>query len=283
MGAEIKGGMKPMVVAVILANGRPEMVKRAIASFRAQTYENKRLVILASDRSDNCEFHATLLDCEGKPPILATTTCLAGAHAFSPFAAISNEVQLTVSSDRYSTIGALRNFANLGALAFGADLICHWDSDDWSHPARIAEQVDMLRASGKKCVGYRDLLFWESPCRLPVQPGCDAPGHAWRFKSDDPRYLVGASMMYTVEAWRRYPFNDQIEKYEDQDWWQHNNARCLGESAIPVPLGRPLEPRMICGIHGANTSEAYAPEKMRPPAWTHAPEWNAYCADRMRL
>ncbi len=37
--------MSPTVACVMLVNGRPDMVKRAVASFRAQTYENSKLLI----------------------------------------------------------------------------------------------------------------------------------------------------------------------------------------------------------------------------------------------
>ena len=39
---------RPTVCCVMLVNGREAMVKRAIASFRAQTYERKRLLIVYS-------------------------------------------------------------------------------------------------------------------------------------------------------------------------------------------------------------------------------------------
>ena len=35
----------PSVCAIMLANGRPEMVARAVKSFRAQTFRNKRLLV----------------------------------------------------------------------------------------------------------------------------------------------------------------------------------------------------------------------------------------------
>src|SRR5262249_51354848 len=36
---------EPMVVCVMLVNGRAEMVKRAVRSFQAQSYESRRLLI----------------------------------------------------------------------------------------------------------------------------------------------------------------------------------------------------------------------------------------------
>ncbi len=269
-----------MVVAVMLANGRQAMVRRAIASFCAQTYpaDRRRLVVWNTGEHQAIDYNL-----------------VPDAEIHFPNVAIDQFVG--------ASIGMLRNAANKYAVSHyaesctRADIICHWDSDDWSHPRRIAEQVHLLELSGKECVGYRDMIFWKTRCRIPECPSglprCVPANEAWWFASKDARYLLGSSMMYQVGAWVRYPFNERCAKYEDQDWWAHNNSRCAGYSSLvcgdgtfqeeQLPVSDVFGPRMICSIHDDNSSEAYQPNKMRPPTWRRVPEWDAYCADRMKL
>jgi hypothetical protein len=162
------------------------------------------------------------------------------------------------------TFGALRNQAN--AFAASADIIAHFDSDDVSHPRRIEEQVAFLQSSGVEAVGYRELLFWDTRQH----------GAAWIYAHPHPAYLVGASMCYWRRVWQAYPFDERVP-HEDQDWWLHHWSKCASES---LTIGGP---RMICGIHGDNTSEAYAREHMIAPSWNRAPEFDNYCAERMKL
>ena len=122
---------EPLVCAVCLVNGRESMVKRAVASFRAQTYERKCILILDSGWPrvpiPACEGMFLISGCEGDLARLS--------------------------------VGRLRNTALVYALdPLKADIICHFDSDDWSHPNRIAEQVALLQSSAgprkcPKCLG----------------------------------------------------------------------------------------------------------------------------------
>ena len=117
---------EPLVCAVCLVNGRESMVKRAVASFRAQTYERKCILILDSGWP-----RVPIPACEGMFLISGCEGDLAGL-----------------------SVGRLRNTALVYALdPLKADIICHFDSDDWSHPNRIAEQVALLQSSAgpRKC------------------------------------------------------------------------------------------------------------------------------------
>jgi glycosyltransferase involved in cell wall biosynthesis len=138
---ELAGMSAPTVCCVILVNGREAMVQRALAAFRAQTYPAKRLLIY--DTSPVVDLWDTLgLVDDGDVEIIDS-------------AAIDHH-------GRRKTIGHLRNRANHHAVSEGVDIIAHLDSDDWSHPRRLQEQVALLEASGKMCVGYRELLFWDT-------------------------------------------------------------------------------------------------------------------------
>lgn len=260
----------------MLVNGRSAMVKRAIASYQSQAYVAKPLLVLDS----------------GKTAVKDT-----------PYGEC-NATTVWMPDMCGATIGALRNAANWCAVdRFNADLIAHWDSDDWSHPRRLAEQVALLEASGKACVGYREVLFWDTRAdpnyreRFPAEnekawreivEGC-APSRneAWIYRNPDPRWVCGASMMYRREAWEACPFDDAPG--EDRLWWLKNAAKCASVTCFgEYPAFQPLRDnlaRMICGIHGQNT-EAYSRKDMLSGGngvWFRAPEWDEYAGRTMKL
>ena len=238
---------EPLVCAVMLVDGRDAMVRRAIESFRSQTYQRKRLVIWNTS-PENATSRA--LQALGEPPMIE---CIRMVRAPG------------------ITFGALRNQANEFAAGNctwwpSADIIAHFDSDDWSHPRRIEEQVAFLQSSGAEAVGYRELLFWDTRQH----------GEAWLYAHPHPAYIVDASRCYWRRIWEAHPYREDC-KYPDQDWWLHHWSKCASES---LTIGRP---RMICGIHGDNTSEAYSAKHMIAPEWNRAPEFDNYCAERMKL
>jgi hypothetical protein len=105
------------------------MAARAVRCFRAQTYENKRMLVWDSSTD------LTMCD------------------------QLEKQNVVWVPAEPQS-IGALRNSANGFWTEF--DIICHFDDDDWSHPRRIEEQVEALEASGKDAVGLNELIFWKT-------------------------------------------------------------------------------------------------------------------------
>ena len=192
------------------------------------------------------------------------------------------------TSETFGTIGVMRNAAN--ARASGG-IIIHADDDDWHHPQRIAEEVALLQTTGAACVGYREVLFWDTR---------QQPAEAWVYTHADPRYVVGATMCYWRAAWDACPFEDR--PHEDQRWWLENARHCVGVAGVPAPpldgvcyraggacpvkgdpiTTRPDEARAICEIHGSNT-EAYRRQDMlqAPRQWRRAPELDAYCRAKM--
>ncbi len=254
----------------MLANGRPEMVKRAVKSFRAQTYEDKDLVIFNSgNRGDFAEHE-------------------------------SDEVTVMFCPDCVGkSIGHLRNSAN--AWSDNTDIICHWDSDDWSHPNRIAEQVALLQSSGAECVGYNEMLFWQlcKQCHgfddycadVDLCETCQGSGgQAWIWRENIKNYAVGTSMMYWRETWERAPFPDYSEGCDDL-YWAHGDKK-KGIAAVKIAsceafgaessqmYGDTSCPRMIASIHGGNTC---AKIDAKANAWRRVPEWDAYCREMMKL
>lgn len=237
----------PTVCAVMLANGRPEMVGRAIASFMRQEYPANRLRLLifntGPERSRDVEV----------------------MHLGWPIA----EVMAQSNGER---IGTLRNRAN---LQFPSDIICHWDSDDWSHPNRIAEQVALLQSSGADCVGYREMLFWEQD-----QGGMDALSAAWLYSHPSTKYALGTSLCYWRRVWEANPFIDGNQ--EDFHFVQKVRTVGIGSIGCEQVFAHAAfggqGPRMIASIHGGNTCskiEAACDE------WTRVPAWDEYCRRMM--
>ena len=271
------------VCCVMLVDGREAMVRRAIASFRAQTYERKRLLILDSGigRQEDNRYGASDVTTFRLPGLRGETIgALRNAANWCASEESGKIASIRLCADsmeslRGETIGALRNAANWCASAIkqygAADLIAHFDSDDWSHPSRLQEQVALLEESGKMCVGYGELLFWDT--RPLAQRG-----EAWIYHNHDPRWAAGASFLYRRELWEQQPFPDV--PHEDQRWWCTPlvSSNCVATS---ITKG---QPRMICGIHGSNT-ENYDRSSMEraKDTWRRAPEYDEYCSVKMRM
>jgi hypothetical protein len=237
---------QPTVAAVMLVNGREAMARKAVECMRNQTYRGLRTRVL-----DTTPGTPTITHVDDLNAYWTHRPDLAGA-----------------------TIGALRNHVN--ALADGADIIVHFDSDDYSHPRRVEEQVALLESRGADAVGYNEALFWREPYEQAV----------W-YSNPDPRYCLGASLCYWLRTWERKPFK-HVSQGEDFNF-------CIGLNTVGVSsLRNPpavqsgefidLRPRFIARIHAGNTSTAYAEETIaRASEWRLVPEWNRYCADRMAL
>ena len=202
---------------------------------------------------------------------------------------------------RGKTIGYMRNVANAEATG---ELIAHADDDDISHPRRLEEQVALLLASGKQCVGYRELLFWDTrplahECSYDEREGgcpvCadedqrqhEQRGEAWLYRNPDPRWAAGASFLMRRELWERQPFPDA--PHEDQRWWCTPlvSRNCMGVSALSGldwPSRNGDHPRMICQIHGDSTEKITLKVRQNnPDVWKRVPEFDSYCERTMNL
>ncbi len=278
-----------MVAAVMLANGRPDMVRRAVKSFRAQTYERKWLYILDSGS-----------------PSLTDSMRFGGGISYSK-----------ILPSNYS-IGHLRNTANynsnisdFGGIApdDSGQIICHWDSDDWSHPSRISEQVAMLQSSGAECVGYDEMLFWRDPTpadrgifgRVARRAGMPESlpdwDEAWIYREGGhhgiKNYAIGTSMCYWRETWQKFPFPDYSPGCDDWRWATGdtntgvravNIKSCSSFAYLDDSQELKSSPRMIASIHGGNTCakiDSTSPDGMK--VWSRAPQWDAYCREAMKL
>ncbi len=274
------GSKEPLVCCVCLTRDRPEMLQRAIACFRAQTYQRKRLIIWDTSAV----------------PFALSMNLPDNEHCIEDVADYS--------------IGELRNRAN-SWTDYGTEdcsVIIHWDDDDWSHPARIAEQVALLKSRGKEAVGYREMLFWRT-ARHATEDEIRAAGlhpvpgvalkdigfypelrtpEAWLFSSGLPRYCLGTSLCYWRSVWERRPFED-VQTGEDYAWLKGVDS--LGvDSTFGIHPASVREhnagPRMIASIHGGNTSPVYKREYLEGSQaqrgeWKRVPQWDDYCRQTM--
>ena len=244
----------PRVVAIILKNGRDEMAARAVRSFNAQTYPNKKLLIWDT----------------GAPTV-----------EFEHESELVHHVQ--VETDPNSTIGQLRNEA-LGSWT-EYDIACHFDSDDLSHPNRIAEQVALLQSSGAECVGYKNMLFWRDywnqrlerdelakcTCGLDSFAGISFARmdvvckkhdvgvrlhqpQAWLYTGGPHFPALGTSLCYWRKTWERVPFPERMNEREQnpKGIGEDRNVVCGKWSVFRFLLmiqDSIYEPRMIASIH----------------------------------
>ena len=228
---------EPSVVMVCLYADRPAFIPRLLRSFRQQTYANKWLLIYDTGREP---FEAEL-----RP----------------------DEVLVRELADAPRPIGTLRN----AAAAFSRmDIIAHADSDDWSHPNRLTEQVALLQSSGADLVGYNRMLYWQTAkCGTPQ--ACSDCGEAWVYTGLHANYAHGTSLCYWRKTWERRPFPD-LNIGEDLVW--QTAQRVVSVDSLIA------EPRMIAAIHAGNTAARIDPEK--PANWRRAPEWDEYARREMR-
>ena len=217
------------------------MLKRAVQAFCNQTYQNKRMLLF--DTSP--EFPDTTINEE--------------------------DVWGMWSPPAGRSIGELRNDA---IDTTSADIICHFDSDDWSSPRRIEEQVALLESSGAEAVGYHEAIFWdERACTacargeefivgdgvawhsamgcvgLPLVP---CPNQSWLYSNPRPNYAIGASLCFWRETWQRWPFphlpipgNRQSEG-EDAKWLK--GVKCVAISGV-TECAWPLDGVSAAGVY----------------------------------
>ena len=237
----------PTVCCVMLTRDRHELAPKAVACFMKQTYPNRRLLIYDTGRQGLAVQHDWI------------------AHARAPRLAAC-------------TVGMLRNNANEMVTA---DIIAHWDDDDYSHPERLTEQVAFLQASGADLVGYNEMLFWDVRIDEAAFPPV-IDGEAWlyekRARSD---YAIGTSLAYWRKAWEKKQFGNQprpgLANGEDNDWIKDQRVESMSSFGLDGDSNAASRwretPRMIARIHGRNTSSQYA-DLDKSSSWSRRPEWD---------
>lgn len=164
-----------LVSAILPTRGRQDWARVAVQCFESQTYSHKELVIL--DDADEPSFP------DAVP--LPSTYCRTSVR----------------------DIGTKRN--HCCRLAKG-DIIWHLDSDDWSAPERMNEQVKQLEESGKDLVGYCSMLFYAEHL--------EETKRYYRYQHT-PSWALGTSLTYKKSFWNSHPFpqNKNRNSGEDND------------------------------------------------------------------
>jgi glycosyltransferase involved in cell wall biosynthesis len=213
--------MKPLVSAIMPVYEQREMVECALASYLSQDWPNKELIVI---------------DDSPKPMVDVFRSCEGGLGRYTYL-------------DSRMKIGPKRNLACEHAAG---EIIVHFDSDDWSAPSRITDQVERLLASGKSVSGYHSMLFWDG-----VQ--------AFKYNGSE-NYSLGSGLCYRKSFWQKHRFVPEGPKsWEDNVFVQaarndneivafdagedprrqHLSQEAAGESAAMVAGGSQRNPARV--------------------------------------
>lgn len=215
---------QPKVAALILTKDRPRYLARALDCLAKQTTRASMHILVDADPS-------------GYRKCIFEGSC---GYVHAPG----------------KTVGGMRNMGVEVAIRLGADVIIHWDDDDYSFPQRIERQLQQLKPV--HAVGWRDLAFWDSVHQK-----------SFRYYNGNPRYACGTSLCYRIEEWKNTPFPD-LQVGEDAAW-------CA--KVKPYGMVNSYE-FLVAEIHDANTSSHVDPEAAE---WTRTPSRDAHLAEVMAL
>jgi glycosyltransferase involved in cell wall biosynthesis len=200
-----------MVTAIMPTRGRKELAQRALDSFFSQTYPNKELIIFDDDEDPSFPDEREMERMKGRGVLYRRWR-----------------------GDKPMSIAQKRN--HCARMADGR-IIIHFDSDDWSAPDRMADQVRRLEESGLQVTGYRSMLFYQVET-----------GRAFRYSSPFSNYAIGTSLCYFRSWWERFHFDEALKKA-----WGEDNAFVdiakKEKQIICVDAG----PLMVARIHEGNT------------------------------
>src|SRR6185437_1906828 len=127
------------------------------------------------------------------------------------------------------------------------EVIVHFDSDDWSAPERIADQVARMVDSRRPVTGYRELLFWHEEASKGYRWKVSSPP-SMRHSDGTLETVCGASMCYWREFWKAHPFPDV---HMGEDGYMEAAGQRFG--GVSSEESRNL---LIARVHGDNTSSS---------------------------
>lgn len=124
----------PLVSCLCVTHDRVPLLRGAVACFQAQNWPSRELLILHEPRDHATAAYAASLD----DPRIRTIVFPAGPRI---------------------TLGEKRNIA---LAAAGGAYIATWDDDDWSSPARLASQMEVLAQSGVPACTLRNVFVFDA-------------------------------------------------------------------------------------------------------------------------
>lgn len=123
---------EPLISCLCVTERRVPLLQRAVACFLAQTWPARELVVL-HEAADT----ATQAWLQGHP------------HPLIRPLAVPSSPRLALGTKRQLSLEAARG-----------DYVATWDDDDWSAPTRLAEQMQVIRDSGRAaCVLHQWLVM----------------------------------------------------------------------------------------------------------------------------
>lgn len=197
-----------LVSAIMPTRGRAEWARQALEFFLAQTYPEKELIIL--DDSDDPSFPVA----PDMPGVTYRRT----------------EMRCNIPVKRNACCEMARG-----------EIICHFDSDDYSAPERMADQVALIEQSGKSVVGYHSMLFYSAN-----------PLYVAKYRGDQNVFAMGTSLMFKRDFWAVNRFPPSTEIAEDTAFVRMARKH---DQLITAEAGK----LMVARSHPGNTSE----KKMR--------------------
>ena len=88
---------------------------------------------------------------------------------------------------------------NMGCSNASGSIIVHWDDDDWYSSDRISYQVAQLKKNKTEICGVNQLVY------LDVK---SETGFEYRYPKNQPKWLLGSTLCYERNLWKRNNFKD---------------------------------------------------------------------------
>lgn len=162
----------PSVACIMPTCDRETFVRRSVRYFQRQTYQRKQLIVVD----------------DGIRPVRRALPD-------------DERIRYIRLSERTS-LGTKRNLA---CEATNADVIIHWDDDDWMAPTWVETQVRSLQRADADVSGLQRLYFYDPVHRRAWRYSYPVHGRPW---------VAGATLCYTRSFWQRNRFLD-ITRGED--------------------------------------------------------------------
>jgi glycosyltransferase involved in cell wall biosynthesis len=162
-----------MVSVLLCTSNRRHLIGMALDSYRLQTYEPKQLVVVDDGDDSIYDLVADIDNCN---------------YMFYPATSLSQK-------------------RNVGIREAKGELICHFDSDDWSAPKRLWNQVETLLQHNAEMVGYHTAYFWDE---IERRASC--------YRNGTPNYSWGPCLMYRKQFAIEHPWPEDAMTNEDENF-----------------------------------------------------------------